>query len=116
MSNCLSFVIFPQNFKNVLQLIKEAFFKHGEKEALRSCLKAIDLCCTESPGDLQDFSRNKLKELEDELFEKLKHAMRKLEVYRGDIVFLVPPPLDIFLLACLNLIVCRMVMMSTPSL
>ncbi|XP_022155696.1 sister-chromatid cohesion protein 3 isoform X2 [Momordica charantia] len=68
-----------QNFKNVLQLIKEAFFKHGEKEALRSCLKAIDLCCTESPGDLQDFSRNKLKELEDELFEKLKHAMRKLE-------------------------------------
>ncbi|KAG6588517.1 Sister-chromatid cohesion protein 3, partial [Cucurbita argyrosperma subsp. sororia] len=68
-----------QNYKNVLQLMKEAFFKHGEKEALRSCMKAINLCCTESRGELQDFSRNKLKELEDELLAKLKHAMRELE-------------------------------------
>lgn len=61
--------------------MKEAFFKHGEKEALRSCMKGINLCCTASRGELQDFSRNKLKELEDELFAKLKHAMRELEVY-----------------------------------
>lgn len=79
--------------------MKEAFFKHGEKEALRSCMKAINLCCTESRGELQDFSRNKLKELEDELFAKLKHAMRELEVYRVNIVPLVhplPSPLGIF--------------------
>ncbi|XP_038879338.1 sister-chromatid cohesion protein 3 [Benincasa hispida] len=68
-----------QIYKNVLQLMKEAFFKHGEKEALRSCMKAINLCCIESRGELQDFSRNKLKELEDELFAKLKHAMKELE-------------------------------------
>lgn len=72
--------------------MKEAFFKHGEKEALRSCMKAINLCCTESRGELQDFSRNKLKELEDELFAKLKQAMRELEVYRADLVPLVPLP------------------------
>jgi len=86
--------------------MKEAFFKHGDKEALRSCMKAINLCCTESRGELQDFSRNKLKELEDELFAKLKHAMRELEVHRVDIVPLdhlppsLPPP-EYILLECL---------------
>lgn len=71
-----------QNFKNVLLLIKEAFFKHGEKEALRSCVKALNFCSTESQGELQDFARNKLKELEDELIAKLKVAIK--EVVDGD--------------------------------
>ncbi|OMO77828.1 Armadillo-like helical [Corchorus capsularis] len=67
-----------QNFKTVLQLIKDAFFKHGEKDALRSCVKAINFCCTESRGELQDFARNKLKELEDELIDKLKSAIEEV--------------------------------------
>ncbi|KAB1203030.1 Sister-chromatid cohesion protein 3 [Morella rubra] len=71
-----------QNFKSVLQLIKEAFFKHGEKVALRSCVRAINFCSTESQGELQDFARNKLKELEDELVAKLKAAIK--EVADGD--------------------------------
>ncbi|KAG2697238.1 hypothetical protein I3843_07G096600 [Carya illinoinensis] len=71
-----------QNFKNVLQLMKEAFFKHGEKEALRSCVRAISFCSTESQGELQDFARNQLKELEDELIAKLKAAIK--EVADGD--------------------------------
>ncbi|XP_041017986.1 sister-chromatid cohesion protein 3-like [Juglans microcarpa x Juglans regia] len=71
-----------QNFKNVLQLMKEAFFKHGEKEALRSCVRAFSFCSTESQGELQDFARNKLKELEDELIAKLKAAIK--EVADGD--------------------------------
>ncbi|KDP21541.1 hypothetical protein JCGZ_22012 [Jatropha curcas] len=66
-----------QNFKNVLQLIKEAFFKHGEKEALRSCVKAITFCSTESQGELKDFACNKLKNLEDELIAKLKSALKE---------------------------------------
>ncbi|KAK6283664.1 hypothetical protein POUND7_002616 [Theobroma cacao] len=67
-----------KNFKVVVQLIIDAFFKHGEKDALRSCPKAIQFCCTESPGELQDFSHNKLKDLEDELTKKLKSAMKEV--------------------------------------
>ncbi|KAI8522779.1 hypothetical protein RHMOL_Rhmol13G0023100 [Rhododendron molle] len=71
-----------QHFKTVLQLVKEAFCKHGEKDILRGCVKAINFCNTESRGELQDFAQNKLKELEDELIAKLKSAMR--EVANGD--------------------------------
>ncbi|KAL2345358.1 hypothetical protein Fmac_006643 [Flemingia macrophylla] len=67
-----------QNFKNLLQLIKEAFFKHGDKDPLRACVKAIDFCCLESQGELQDFARNKLKELEDEIIVKLKAAIKEV--------------------------------------
>ncbi|EEF30242.1 stromal antigen, putative [Ricinus communis] len=75
-----------QNFKNVLQLMKGSFFKHGEKEALRSCVKAILFCSTESQGELKDFAGNKLKNLEDELIAKLKSAMK--EAVGGDEYFL----------------------------
>uniref|UniRef100_A0A164Z0G5 SCD domain-containing protein n=1 Tax=Daucus carota subsp. sativus TaxID=79200 RepID=A0A164Z0G5_DAUCS len=71
-----------QNFKTVLQLIKDAFFKHGEKDVLRSCVKAIIFCSSESHGELQDFAQNKLKELEDELIAKLKSSIK--EVADGD--------------------------------
>ncbi|KAG5514343.1 hypothetical protein RHGRI_035679 [Rhododendron griersonianum] len=71
-----------QHFKTVLQLVKEAFCKHGEKDILRGCVKAINFCNTESRGELQDFAQNKLKELDDELIAKLKSAMR--EVANGD--------------------------------
>ncbi|KAL1351079.1 hypothetical protein HN51_015054 [Arachis hypogaea] len=67
-----------QNFKNMLQLMKEVFFKHGDKEPLRACVKAINFCCIESQGELQDFARNKLKELEDELISKLKSAIKEV--------------------------------------
>ncbi|XP_062087056.1 sister-chromatid cohesion protein 3-like isoform X2 [Humulus lupulus] len=67
-----------QNFKNVLQLMKDAFFKHGEKEALRSCVKAINFCSTESQGELQDFARSKLKEVEDEIVAKVKAAIKEV--------------------------------------
>ncbi|XP_071920942.1 sister-chromatid cohesion protein 3-like isoform X1 [Coffea arabica] len=71
-----------QSFKNILKLVKEAFFKHGEKDALRSCVKAFNYCATESRGELQDFAQNQLKELEDELIIKFRSAMR--EIADGD--------------------------------
>ncbi|KAI4301329.1 hypothetical protein L6164_034617 [Bauhinia variegata] len=67
-----------QSFKNVLQLMKEAFFKHGDKEPLRSCVKAVNFCSTESQGELQDFARSKLKELEDEVIAKLKSSVKEV--------------------------------------
>lgn len=69
-----------QSFKSAVRLIKDAFFKHGEKEALRSCVKAITFCASESKGELQDFSRGKLKDLEDELLDKLTSAIREVKV------------------------------------
>ncbi|XP_008812653.1 sister-chromatid cohesion protein 3 [Phoenix dactylifera] len=71
-----------QNFKTILELITDAFFKHGEKDALRSCIKAINFCSTESQADLQDYAQNKRKNLENELIVKLKSAMK--EVAAGD--------------------------------
>lgn len=69
-----------QSFKAAVRLIKDAFFKHGEKEALRSCVKAITFCASESKGELQDFSRGKLKDLEDELLQKLTSAIKEVKV------------------------------------
>ncbi|XP_030451538.1 sister-chromatid cohesion protein 3 [Syzygium oleosum] len=68
-----------QSFKSILKLVKEAFFKHGEKDALRSCVKAMNYCSAESQGELQDFARNQLKELEDELIAKVKSAIKEVE-------------------------------------
>ncbi|KAJ6334183.1 hypothetical protein OIU78_011150 [Salix suchowensis] len=65
------------NFKNVLQLMKQSFFIHGDKEALRSCVKAIKFCSTESQGELKDYALNKLKNLEDELINKLNSALKE---------------------------------------
>lgn len=64
----------------MLKLIKEAFFKHGEKDALRSCIKAFNYCATESRGELQDFAQNQLKELENELIMKFRSAMKEIAV------------------------------------
>ncbi|OMO64970.1 stromal antigen [Corchorus olitorius] len=64
--------------KGCVQCINEAFFKHFEEEALRSCVKAIEFCCSKSPGELRDFFCNKLKDLEDELITKLKCGFKEV--------------------------------------
>ncbi|KAK4747258.1 hypothetical protein SAY87_026295 [Trapa incisa] len=65
-----------QSFKSMLKMLKEAFFKHREKDALRSCVNAIKFCSVESRGELQDFARNQVKELEDDLIEKIKSSIK----------------------------------------
>lgn len=47
---------------------------------MRSCIKAITFCSTESQADLQDYVQNKLKNLENELIVKLKSAMKEVAV------------------------------------
>lgn len=69
-----------QNFKSILELITDAFFKHGEKDTLRSCIAALSFCSVESQADLQDFAQNKLKDLENELIVKLKSAIKEVAV------------------------------------
>ncbi|KAL5701477.1 peptidyl-prolyl cis-trans isomerase precursor [Ranunculus cassubicifolius] len=68
-----------QNFKTVLLLVKEAFFKHGDRDSVRSCIKAFIFCSSNSQGELQDFAHTKLKELEDDLLAKLKSAIEEVE-------------------------------------
>lgn len=60
--------------------MREAFFKHGEKDNLRACVKAIKFCSTKSQGELQDFAQNQVKEIEDELVAKLKSAIKDVVV------------------------------------
>lgn len=89
--------------------MKEAFFKHGEKEALRSCVRAISFCSTESQGELQDFARNQLKELEDELIAKLKAAIKEVAVcFSNNHSFF----LDLWWVKCDMFQPCRMVTMN----
>ena len=70
-----------QHFKTAIDLIADAFFKHGEKGPLRSCIKAIIFCCTECQADLKDYAENKLKNLEDELVLKVRTAIKEVEVH-----------------------------------
>nr|GEX95339.1 sister-chromatid cohesion protein 3 [Tanacetum cinerariifolium] len=69
-------------FKAVLQLMKETFFEHGDKDALRFCVRAINYCSSGSPKGLKDYAQNKLKEVGDELVVKMKSAI--IEVANGD--------------------------------
>jgi cohesin complex subunit SA-1/2 len=70
-----------QNFKAVMDLISDAFFKHSERATLRSCIKAIVFCSIEGTADLQDYAQNKINDLESELVSKLKNAIKEVEVY-----------------------------------
>ncbi|KAH0669572.1 hypothetical protein KY285_023733 [Solanum tuberosum] len=47
-------------------------------EALRSCVKALKFCATESDGELQDFALNKLKGIEDELIIIVKSVIKEV--------------------------------------
>lgn len=66
----------------------DAFFKHGEKDTLRSCIKVITFCSTDSQADLQDYALNKLKDLENDIKIKLKSAIKEVEVCIMDLVLL----------------------------
>ncbi|CAI9107978.1 OLC1v1007477C1 [Oldenlandia corymbosa var. corymbosa] len=78
-----------QRFKSALKLIREAFFKHGDKDTLRSCVKAFSFCATESPGELQDFAQNQLKEISDEVISRLKSSIREIEDGDDEYSFLI---------------------------
>lgn len=94
------FLLLFKNFKSAVLLMKEAFFKHGEKEALRSCVKALNFCATESRGELQDFALNKLKGIEDELIMKLKSAIKEVAVCALDKLKWTMCSIDAFCLKC----------------
>lgn len=64
--------------------MKETFFKHGDKDALRACVRAINYCSSGSRGELKDYAQNKLKEVEDELVVKVKAAIREVAVWHGN--------------------------------
>ena len=48
-------------------MMNESSFNHGEREALRSCINALNFWATEIWWELQDFTLNILKRIIDEL-------------------------------------------------
>jgi hypothetical protein len=69
-----------QNFALVLQLIKEAFFKHGDEKTLEACIMALAFASNESHADLQDSANQIVKETADELLVKLRSAIMRVGV------------------------------------
>lgn len=63
-----------------MQLLKEAFFKHGEENVLKACVKALAFCGIESQADLQDSAQQTMKLMEDELVLKLRSAINQAGV------------------------------------
>jgi hypothetical protein len=76
----LILVMLCQNFASVLQLIKEAFFKHGDEKTLKGCITALAFAANESHADLQDSANQILKETADELLVKLRSAIMRVGV------------------------------------
>lgn len=73
-----------QTFTQVLQLLKEAFFKHGEENVLKACVKALAFCGSESQADLQDSAQQTMKLMEDELVLKLRNAINQAGIVDDD--------------------------------
>jgi hypothetical protein len=61
-----------QNFINVLQVSKEAFFKYEDENKLKICMKALLLAKYESQRDLQDLANQVIKETIDDPFVTLR--------------------------------------------
>ncbi|CAI0389872.1 unnamed protein product [Linum tenue] len=82
---CRAFDAITQNCISALLVIKETFFKHGEKETLRSCVKALNFSSVESKGELKDYAcRMSLFLSLDLLSKKLRFCeWRKLQELAG---------------------------------
>jgi len=65
--------------------MEDAFLKIGDKDPLRACVKAINFCCVESRGELQDFARIKLKKLEVKIIKNLKSAISDVKVCSSEL-------------------------------
>jgi hypothetical protein len=77
----LSFPFFlPKVFNQILQLLRESFFKHGEENILKACVKALAFCWSESQAELQDAAQQTMKLMEDELVVKLRTAINQAGV------------------------------------
>lgn len=64
----------------MLLLIKEAFFKHGDENILKTCIKVLSFYANESQGDLQDSTNQVIKEIADDLLVKLRSAISQAGV------------------------------------
>lgn len=69
-----------QNFTIVLNLIKEAFFKHGDENILKTCIQVLSFAANESEGDLRDSANQVIKEIADDLLVKLRSAISEARV------------------------------------
>lgn len=73
----------------MLQLIKEAFFKHGDENILRTCIKALGFAASESQAELQDSANHIIKETADDLLVKLRSAVTQVGVIMPNLIKLI---------------------------
>lgn len=73
----------------MLQLIKEAFFKHGDENILRTCIKALGFAASESQAELQDSANHIIKETADDLLVKLRSAVTQVGVIVPNLIKLI---------------------------
>ena len=65
--------------------MNEASFNHGEREALRSCINALNFWATEIWWELQDFTLNILKRIIDELIINVSLFQKWALVQNGEL-------------------------------
>ncbi|XP_024538812.1 sister-chromatid cohesion protein 3 isoform X2 [Selaginella moellendorffii] len=58
-----------------LELTRDAFFKHGDRKTLQTCVNTLVFCASETKADLQDAAQRVLKETTDEVIRKLRSAI-----------------------------------------
>ena len=65
--------------------MNEASFNHGEREALRSCINALNFWATEIWWELQDFTLNILNRIIDELIINVSLFQKLALVQYGEL-------------------------------
>lgn len=87
---CLELEIFSINrqetsFSTILQLLKEAFFKHAEEQILHNCVKALSFCAQEGHAELKDVAQAVLNEAATETMKKLDEAVQHATAIEEDV-------------------------------
>eukprot|EP00897_Mesotaenium_endlicherianum_P001304 jgi/Mesen1/1200/ME000128S00174 len=65
------------SFAATVELLKEAFFRHGDEETVGSCVRALAFCAREGHAELKDAAQHMLSQTGAELLVKLQAVIRQ---------------------------------------
>lgn len=72
---CDFFQVLFQNFKSILKLVEEAFFKHVEEGVLGKCAKAMEFSAQEAHGKLREESGKTITQVGEKVVQKLVDSL-----------------------------------------
>ena len=67
-----------QNFSAIINLLKDAFFKHGKPALLSKCIQALSFCAKEGHAELKDVAQHVLFESGVEVVTKLQNSIAQV--------------------------------------